>query len=77
MHQVETMDEMLKRLGGSDAGGQAKAVVKAIALIDAAPGWLDESNRAIALYHFAVALSGRDYAFPTLENAAYLAGNGE
>jgi hypothetical protein len=71
------MDEMLKRLGRSDAGGQAKAVVKAIALIDAAPGYLDEVNRSAALYHLAVALSGRDYAVATLENAAYLAGNAE
>jgi hypothetical protein len=73
MDKFEPMAELVKRLSGSDASAQAKAVVEAIKLIESAPGYLDQHNRATALYHLSVALSGRDHAAETLETASFLA----
>ncbi|ALS68372.1 hypothetical protein [Pandoraea apista] len=71
--EIESMESMVERLGSSGSSEQAKAVVKGIALIRAASGMLDSNNRAVALFHVAVALSGREHAASTLETAAFLA----
>lgn len=72
--EFESMADMTKRLAGSGAGAQANAVLQAIQQIQAAPGVLDELNRAAALYHLAVALTGVPaQAASALETAAHLA----
>lgn len=70
MEEIETMEEMLARLGQSGAAEQAKAVIKSIKLINQASGMLDERNRKIALYHLSVAISGEYSAITTLLNTA-------
>lgn len=70
MPEIETMEEMITRLGGSGAAAQAKAVAKSIELINKAPGMLDSENRQTALYHLAVALSGSAHADTTVINLA-------
>ena len=71
--ELESMQDMVRRLAGSGSGAQAKAVLKGIEAINSASGMLDEQNRATALVHLAVALSGKDHAATTLEAAAFLA----
>lgn len=64
--ELETMEDMAKRLNGTSGGEQAKAVIKAINAIKGARGTLDEINRGTALYHLAVALSGETHAIDTI-----------
>jgi hypothetical protein len=66
---IETMQEMKKRVGRSDAAGQINAVIAAIAAINKASGYLDEDNRATALFHLSVALAGPHAAKRSLEYA--------
>lgn len=70
MEEIETMEEMLARLGQSGAAEQAKAVIKSIKLINQASGMLDSANRAIALYHLSAALAGESHAVSTLIDTA-------
>lgn len=71
---IESMQEMKNRLGDSGSSGQVKAVIDAINAINKAEGWLDKGNRATALFHLAVALSGtQKSAIATLEDAAFIA----
>lgn len=71
--EVETMEDMAKRLAGTGGGEQAKAVIEAIKGIRKAAGQLDAENTATALYHLAAALSNRDHATTALHNAANMA----
>lgn len=57
---IESMQEMKNRLGDSGASGQVKAVIAAISAINKAPGVLDQRNRATALFHLAVAITGTE-----------------
>ena len=70
--EVETMESMAKRLAGCGASEQVKAVIKAIAIIKNAPGYLDSGNRITALIHLSEALSGKDHAVDTLLDAAFM-----
>lgn len=72
MKKFESMDSIAQRLAGTGGGSQAKAVIEAIKLIQEAPGMLDAENRAAALYHLAVALSGKNHAESTIEATACL-----
>lgn len=72
--EVETMENMAKRLRGTGGGDQAKAVMKAIKAINSAPGMLDAKNRTAALYHLSRAISGPDRAVDTILNAAEVLG---
>lgn len=72
MDKIETMEQMTKCLRGTSGGAQAKAVAAAIRAINKAPGMLDAENRALALFHLSVALSGRDSAARTLGLSAGL-----
>lgn len=71
---IESMQEMKNRLGHSGSSGQVKAVIDAINAINKAEGWLDQENRATALFHLAVALGGtKQSAIATLEHAVFIA----
>lgn len=70
--EIETMESMAKRLAGCGASEQVKAVIKAIAIIKKASGYLDKSNRVTALIHLSEALSGKDHAVDTLIDAAFM-----
>ena len=74
MAEIESMESMEKRLAGTGGGSQATAVRSAIMEISGAPGMLDKENRAVALYHLAVALSGESRAAESLRNSAELKG---
>lgn len=63
---LETMESMTQRLRGTGGGAQADAVITAIKAIKGAAGMLDADNRATALYHLAVALSGESSAVDTI-----------
>jgi hypothetical protein len=68
--QVESMEEMAKRLHGCGSAEQVKAVIKAIKGINRAGGALDARNRSTALYHLAVALAGDYWAIETISDTA-------
>ncbi|BBB64221.1 hypothetical protein UNDKW_5948 (plasmid) [Undibacterium sp. KW1] len=71
---IESMQEMKKRLGDSGAAGQVNAVIAAIAAINRASGQLDQGNRATALFHLAAALTGtQESAVAALEDAVFIA----
>ena len=55
MNEFETMESMYSRLKGTGEGAQAEAVISSIKLIRKAPGVLDSTNVAVALYHIAIA----------------------
>lgn len=67
---VETMDEMIKRLGDCGGGAQVKAVKKGIDAINKASGMLDPEERATALYWVAAALAGTHMAGVALQQSA-------
>ena len=69
MDEVETMDEMVKRLGGCGATAQAKVVVEFIKKINKTSGGLDAENAGVALFHIARALMGKDHAGTALTRA--------
>jgi hypothetical protein len=73
--EIETMEEMEKRLAGSGACAQVREVIKAIIAIKSAPGMLDPENRSTALYHLACALGGKSRAMSSLSDATELAEN--
>ncbi len=68
--KIEMMGKMAQRLRGTGGGAQAEAVIKAIATIKSSPGMLDAGNRATAIYHLSVALSGEAHAVETIINTA-------
>jgi hypothetical protein len=68
--EIEALKEIQARLGNSGAASQVKAVMASIKLINQTEGMLDAGNRATALYHLSVALSGKDRAVSTLVDTA-------
>ena len=61
MYEVETMDEMVKRLAGCGATAQAKVVVEFIKKINKTSGCLDSENAGVALFHIANALIRKEH----------------
>lgn len=72
MVEIESMEEMAKRLRNCGSGAQARAVKNAVRAIRRAGGCLDEDNGATALYHLAIALSGRSHAKALVQRASHL-----
>ena len=70
MYEVETMDEMVKRLGGCGATEQAKVVVEFIKKINKTSGGLDSENAGVALFHISRALIGKEHAGTALTRAS-------
>jgi hypothetical protein len=68
--EIESMEEMEKRLRNCGSGVKVRAVIKAIELINRSSGSLDANNRNVALYHLTVALVGKWYADDAISDLA-------
>jgi hypothetical protein len=68
--EIESMEEMEKRLHGCGSGERLRAVIAAISIIKAAGGILDANNRIVVLFHLTVALVDEYHAAETISDTA-------